>query len=179
MDCRRSRQFFTQRWANQKAKENKLGRNWLYSTQNTPCPFLLWEMTLDSHIYFLKPPCFRGLFFGLVHHKYYHCTQYTNKWIKGHLSLSLFTFMHWRRKWQPTPVLAWRIPGTGEPGGLPSTGPHRVGHDWSDFSGSSSFFAVLVRICWCKQHWTKQGETGTSLMVHWLRIHLPMQGTWV
>ena len=26
-------------------------------------------------------------------------------------------------------VLAWRIPGTGEPGGLPSTGLHRVGHD--------------------------------------------------
>ena len=25
-------------------------------------------------------------------------------------------------------VLAWRIPGTGEPGGLPSMGPHRVGH---------------------------------------------------
>ena len=44
-------------------------------------------------------------------------------------SLSLFTFMHWRRKWQPTPVLAWRIPGTGEPGGLLSMGSHRVGHD--------------------------------------------------
>ena len=29
-------------------------------------------------------------------------------------------------------TLAWRIPGTGEPGGLPSTGSHRVGHDWSD-----------------------------------------------
>ena len=26
-------------------------------------------------------------------------------------------------------VLAWRIPGTGEPGGLPSVGSHRVGHD--------------------------------------------------
>ena len=26
-------------------------------------------------------------------------------------------------------VLAWRIPGTGKPGGLPSTGSHRVGHD--------------------------------------------------
>ena len=26
-------------------------------------------------------------------------------------------------------VLAWRIPGTGEPGGLPSTGSQRVGHD--------------------------------------------------
>ena len=97
-------------------------------------------------------------------------------------SLSLFTFMHGRRKWQPlqcsclkTPrdrgawwaavhgvaksrtwlsdftftfhfhalekemathssVLAWRIPGTGEPGGLPSMGSHRVGHDWSDLA---------------------------------------------
>ena len=28
-------------------------------------------------------------------------------------------------------VLAWRIPGTGEPGGLPSLGSHRVGHDWA------------------------------------------------
>ena len=26
-------------------------------------------------------------------------------------------------------ILAWRIPGTAEPGGLPSLGPHRVGHD--------------------------------------------------
>ena len=29
-------------------------------------------------------------------------------------------------------VLAWRIPGTGEPGGLPSMGSHRVGHNWRD-----------------------------------------------
>ena len=29
-------------------------------------------------------------------------------------------------------VLAWRIPGTREPGGLPSMGLHKVGHDWSD-----------------------------------------------
>ena len=28
-------------------------------------------------------------------------------------------------------VLAWRIPGTGEPGGLPFLGSHRVGHDWA------------------------------------------------
>ena len=97
-------------------------------------------------------------------------------------SLSLFTFMHWRKKWQPTSVflpgesqgrgslvgcspwgwksrtrlsdftftfhfhalvkemathssvLAWRIPGTGEPGGLLSTGSHRVGHNWSDLA---------------------------------------------
>ena len=45
------------------------------------------------------------------------------------ISLSLFTFTHWRKKWQPSSVFAWRIPGTGEPGGLPSMGSHRVGHD--------------------------------------------------
>ena len=31
-------------------------------------------------------------------------------------------------------ILAWRIPWTEEPGGLPSTGPHRVGHGWSDLA---------------------------------------------
>ena len=31
-------------------------------------------------------------------------------------------------------VLAWRIPGMGEPGGLPSMGSHRVGHDCSDLA---------------------------------------------
>ena len=34
-------------------------------------------------------------------------------------------------------VLAWRISGTGELGGLPSMGSHRVGHDWSDSSSST------------------------------------------
>ena len=37
-------------------------------------------------------------------------------------------------------VLAWRIPGTGEPGGLPSMGSHRVGHNLSDLAA-----ALLVR----------------------------------
>ena len=31
-------------------------------------------------------------------------------------------------------VLAWRIPGMGEPGGLPCMGSHRVEHDWSDLA---------------------------------------------
>ena len=35
-------------------------------------------------------------------------------------------------------VLAWRIPGTGEPGGLPSLGSHRVGHDWSDLAAEAA-----------------------------------------
>ena len=52
-------------------------------------------------------------------------------------SLSLFTFMHWRRKWQPTPVF---LPGESqewEPGGLLSMGSHRVGHDWSDLAAAA------------------------------------------
>ena len=35
-------------------------------------------------------------------------------------------------------VLAWRIAGTGEPGGLPSMGSHRVGHDWSDLAAAAA-----------------------------------------
>ena len=35
-------------------------------------------------------------------------------------------------------VLAWIIPGTGEPGGLPSMGSHRVGHDWSDLAAAAA-----------------------------------------
>ena len=35
-------------------------------------------------------------------------------------------------------VLAWRIPGTGEPGGLPSMGSHRVGHGWSDLAAAAA-----------------------------------------
>ena len=36
-------------------------------------------------------------------------------------------------------VLAWRIPGTGEPGGLPCKGLHRVGHDRSDLAAAEDY----------------------------------------
>ena len=35
-------------------------------------------------------------------------------------------------------VLAWRIPGTGEPGGLPSMGLHRIGHNCSDLAAAAA-----------------------------------------
>ena len=53
-------------------------------------------------------------------------------------SLSLFTFMHWRRKWQPTPVF---LPGESqgrEAWWLPSMGSHRVRHDWSDLAAAAA-----------------------------------------
>ena len=51
-------------------------------------------------------------------------------------------------------VLAWRIPGTGEPGGLPSTGSHRVGHDWRDLAAAAAarFYGELLR----NQDWKPQ-----------------------
>ena len=43
-------------------------------------------------------------------------------------------------------VLAWRIPGTGEPSGLPSVGLHRVRHNWSDLAAA----AAAGYICQCQ-----------------------------
>ena len=40
-------------------------------------------------------------------------------------------------------VFAWRIPGTGEPGGLPSMGSHRVRHDWSDLAAAAKIQTIL------------------------------------
>ena len=75
-------------------------------------------------------------------------------WRVGHdwvTSLSLFTFMHWRRKWQPTPVF---LPGEfheREPGGLLSMGSHRVGHDWCDLAAAA---VVTTR----SQTWKQRGS---------------------
>ena len=41
-------------------------------------------------------------------------------------------------------MLAWKIPGTGEPGGLPSMGLHRVGHDWSDLAAATAVAKKLT-----------------------------------
>ena len=41
-------------------------------------------------------------------------------------------------------VLAWRIPGTGEPGRLSSLGSHRVGHDWSDLAAVAALLYPFI-----------------------------------
>ena len=63
---------------------------------------------------------------------------------KSQTRLSYFTFtfhFHALEKEMAThsSVLAWRIQGTGEPGGLPSMGSHRVGHDWSDLAAAAGW----------------------------------------
>ena len=42
-------------------------------------------------------------------------------------------------------VLAWRIPGMGEPGRLPSVGSHRIGHNWSDLAAAAAAAAMKKR----------------------------------
>ena len=41
-------------------------------------------------------------------------------------------------------ILAWRIPGTAEPGGLLSMGSHRVRHDWSNLAAAAAYMKGLV-----------------------------------
>ena len=65
--------------------------------------------------------------------------------VKSQTQLSNFTFtfhFHALEKEMAThsSVLAWRIPGTVEPGGLPSMGSHRVGHDWSDLAAAAAVY---------------------------------------
>ena len=67
-----------------------------------------------------------------------------SSWVtRSRTRLSNFTFtfhFHALEKEMAThpSVLAWRIPGTGEPGGLPSMGSHRVGHDWSNLAAAAA-----------------------------------------
>ena len=59
-------------------------------------------------------------------------------------SLSLFTFMHWRRKRQPTPVfLPGESQGQGSLVGCHLWG-HRVGHDWSNLAAAAAFVASIL-----------------------------------
>ena len=67
-------------------------------------------------------------------------------------SLSLFTFMHWKRKWQPTPVFL-----LGESQGQGSlVGSYRVRHDWSDLAAvaaaAAAAFLRPFQACSCSTH---------------------------
>ena len=62
---------------------------------------------------------------------------------KSRKQLSDFTFTFHFHAWEKemathSIVLAWRIPGMGDPGRLPSMGLHRVGHNWSDLAAAAA-----------------------------------------
>ena len=73
---------------------------------------------------------------------------------RSRIGLSNFTFtfyFHLLEKEMATHsrVLAWRIPGMGEPGGLPSMGSHRVRHNWSDLAAAAAATAAGSFVCFC------------------------------
>ena len=80
---------------------------------------------------FLENPMDGGAWWAAVH-------GVTKSWTR--LSDFTFTFhFHALEKEMAahSSVLAWRIPGMGEPGGLPSVGSHRVGHDCNDIAAAA------------------------------------------
>ena len=90
-------------------------------------------------------------------------------------------------------ILAWRIPGTEEPSGLPSMGSHRVGHDLSDLAAaaavgedsweslglqgnptSPSYRKSVLNIHWKDWCWSWNFSTLASLreeLTHWKRLY--------
>ena len=77
-------------------------------------------------------------------------------------------------------VLAWRIPRTGKPGGLPSNRLHRVGHDWSDLA------AAAERLNWTKVNWKlihvvwqKLAQHGKAIILQLKNIHILQNLNWV
>ena len=72
------------------------------------------------------------------------------RWCRTRLSDFTFTFhFHALEKEMAThsSVLAWRIPGMGKPGGLPSMGSHRVRHNWSDLAAAAAYLILLQILC--------------------------------
>ena len=89
---------------------------------------------------------------------------------KSRTRLSDFTFtfhFHALEKEMAThsSVLAWRIPGTGEPGGLPFMGSHRVGHDWSNLAAAAATVQLKLVICL----WNSLTVQGLTLGVYTVR----------
>ena len=91
-------------------------------------------------------------------------------------SLSLFTFMPWRRKWQPTPMF---LPGESQRRGslvdCGLMGSHRVGHDWSDLAAAAATAAISSQFCLGMHRHQLHPWKGVP-SVTLMNMHLPREG---
>ena len=78
-------------------------------------------------------------------------------------------------------VLAWRIPGTGEPGGLPPTGSHRVGHDRRDLAAAATvsptygeFFLIGVQLIYRVVLVSGVQQSDSVMHVYSFLCHFPL-----
>ena len=79
----------------------------------------------------------------------------------------------------PSNVLAWRIPGRGEPGALPSMGSHRVGHGRSDLAAAAAASILAWRISWTEEpgwapvHGVAESDTTKGLTQRKFKLRKP------
>ena len=122
---------------------------------------LLWDSGNGTPLQYscLENPMDGGAWWAAVH-------GVAQSWTR--LSNFTFTFhFHALEKETAThsSVLAWRIPGTGKPGGLLSMGWHRVGHDWSDLAAAALYRGKSTGII-ANQLWVK--ISALSKYLHYL-----------
>ena len=93
-------------------------------------------------------------------------------------SLSLFTFMHWRRKWQPTLVfLPGESQGWGSLVGCRLWGRTRVGHDWSNLAAAAAAEGIFVSnqgfYCVCQPCGKRVAKTlsGSLLLIFFYKFN--------
>ena len=96
---------------------------------------------------------------------------------KSQTRLSDFTFtfyFHALEKEMAThsSVLAWRIPGMGKPGGLPSMGLHRVRHDWSDLAAAAAAIP-FSRVSSQPRDWTQVSRSAGGFFTSWATRKAP------
>ena len=123
----------------------------LVLNQVTVCFWTLCSIDLSVYLWHPTPVLLPGKSHGW--RSLVGCSPWDHEESKSQTWLSDFTFsflfpLYALEKEMAThsSVLAWRIPGTAEPGGLPSMGLHRVGHDWSDL-------AAAVAAAWNLEKW--------------------------
>ena len=126
---------------------NEIKRNWLYWIERKMEKIHLVQTSSSSgegngnplQHSCLENPMDRGAWWTAVHGG-----------AKSQTQLSNFTFtfhFHALEKGLAThsSVLAWRIPGTEEPGGLPSMGSQKVRQDWSDLAATAVLLDKITR----------------------------------
>ena len=72
-------------------------------------------------------------------------------------------------------VLAWRISGTEEPGGLPCMGSHRVGHDWSDLAAAAAAYLIKVYLNLILLSFIQEGSLVPETQTHRTEGHMKTQ----
>ena len=73
-------------------------------------------------------------------------------------------------------VLAWRIPGMGEPGGLPCMGSHRIGHDWSDLAAAATVRRIEKNRMFRKILWERKWQPTTVFLLVKSHGHRSLEG---